>query len=158
MPSGLPFPAGGAAVASVPYRPAPPMRRLSLTLLLLALAAGCDSASDRTAYDVTFSDEGGAVVATGRLDFDAPVVPGATVSGTYRLSEPNLTPNQSGRLRAECTDAPGIRENFLMIRLDLDVDDAGLSLGGRCDNGLEGGAWSRIFIGGGLPGGTFEVE
>ena len=138
------------------HQTAPPMWRL--LPLALVFVAGCDSASDRTAYDVTFFDEGGAVVATGRLDFDEPVTPGSTVFGTYRLSDPGLTPNQRGRLRATCSGGPATDDDRLEVDVDLDVNDAGLSLVGGCVDGVRGGVWSRIFFGGGLPGGTFEVE
>ena len=132
------------------------MRRL--LFLLAALAAGCDSSADRTAYTLTLLDEGGAVVATGRLDFDAPLVRGASVGGTYRLNRPDLTLNQTGGLRASCTDDPGIRESVLAVQLDTDVSDAGLALYGWCEGGPTGGTWSRVTIAGDAPAGTFKIE
>ena len=138
------------------------MKLLPALVLLPALAAGCDANDDATAVDVTFRDAGGAVVATGRLRFDAPVTRDATVEGTYRLSDSGLTPNRSGRLRATCEGGGVLSVGRLTVAVDLDVNDAGLTLTGACGvdspSGLGGGVWTRITFGGGEPGGTFEVE
>ncbi|MDT7857572.1 hypothetical protein RQM47_13045 [Rubrivirga sp. S365] len=138
------------------------MRALLAGLVLVSLAAGCDSASDETAVDVTFRDEGGAVVSTGRLRLDEPLSTGATVSGTYRLSDAGLTPNQSGRLRATCERGGVVSVGRLSVAVDLDASDAGLTLEGACGvdspSRLGGGTWSRITVAGAVPGGRFEVE
>lgn len=134
------------------------MRRL--LVLLAALVVGCDSdpASDRAAFDVTLRDDGGGMVATGRLHLDEPLSPGSTVFGTYQLDNDDLTPNARGRLRAACIGGPATDQGRLSIAIDLDVADAGLLLEGGCVSGVQGGVWSRITIAGPTPGGTFEIE
>ncbi|GAB5534408.1 MAG: hypothetical protein Rubg2KO_06570 [Rubricoccaceae bacterium] len=132
------------------------MRSVFLAAIVLGLAA-CDTSDDSLRFDLVLYDGNGAIVSTGEITFEDPVLPQSTVSGEYRLDVVNVTPNQNGRLRAQCSGGGVSDEDILQIHLDVDVADAGVILEGTCLAGVSGGEWSQITIEGTTSIGRYEL-
>lgn len=126
----------------------------------MALAVvGCDTDRDSDlSASIVLYDAGGDLVTSGELMFDAPPTNGATVSGTYRLSDSSsLALESSGALDAACGSGPPT-DGQLVVRLGLEVADGGVYLIGTCQDGLGGGMWEMGTIAGPIPAGTFTID
>jgi len=132
------------------------MRVFILVTLLPLLGTSC--APDTVTTPFTLLADQSEERWTGRLTFDAPPEPGVEVSGVYWLERAwAFGLPESGAIEASCmVDPSGV--DTLVVSMGLGIADGGMSLMGRCVDGLHGGAWYTGSIQGSVYGGTFTFE